>query len=61
MEQEITLNLTVAEINVILGALGQMPYAQVAKLINDIKIQAQPQLPPVAPPGVEVATEEEAA
>jgi hypothetical protein len=40
----ITLDLTVNEINVILAALGQAPYAQVAELFEKIKAQAVPQV-----------------
>ena len=55
MDQQIELKLTVAEVNTVLGALAQLPYAQVAKLVNDIKVQAQPQ---VSEPVVEDNTEE---
>lgn len=40
----ITLDLTVNEINVILAALGQAPYAQVSELFEKIKVQAVPQV-----------------
>ena len=40
----INLELTVNEINVILAALGQAPYAQVAELFEKIKVQATPQV-----------------
>jgi hypothetical protein len=33
--KEIELKLTVAEVNGVLQALGQMPFAQVATLIHD--------------------------
>lgn len=46
-EKEITLTLNVAEVNGILQALGQMPYAQVVSLVLKIQQQAQAQ---VAPP-----------
>lgn len=46
-EKEITLTLNVAEVNGILQALGQMPYAQVVSLVLNIQQQAQAQ---VAPP-----------
>ena len=42
--KEIELKLTVAEANGVLQALGQMPFAQVAALIQKIQQQAQPQL-----------------
>ena len=40
----INLDLTVNEINLILQALGQAPYAQVADIIEKIKVQAIPQV-----------------
>jgi len=40
----INLDLTVNEINVILAALGQAPYVQVAELFEKIKVQAVPQV-----------------
>jgi hypothetical protein len=40
----IDLNLTVNEINLILQALGQAPYAQVVELVEKIKAQAIPQV-----------------
>lgn len=40
----ITLNLELNEINGILGALGQMPYAQVRELVEKIQQQAVPQV-----------------
>jgi hypothetical protein len=40
----ITLDLTVAEVNGILNALGQMPYVQVKDLVMKIQVQAQPQV-----------------
>jgi hypothetical protein len=48
----INLELSVQEINLILQALGQAPYVQVAELVEKIKAQAVPQ--------VEVLTKEEA-
>ena len=42
--KEITLTLTVAETNGVLQALGQMPFAQVASLIQKIQQQAAPQV-----------------
>lgn len=47
----IELNFEINEVNVILGALGQMPYAQVKDLIENIQRQAIPQ--------VQQATQEE--
>ena len=40
----IDLNLSVQEINLILLALGQAPYVQVAELVEKIKAQAIPQV-----------------
>jgi hypothetical protein len=40
------LELTVNEINTIMQALGQMPYASVYELVAKIKTQAEAQLAP---------------
>jgi hypothetical protein len=40
----INLELALNEINLILQALGQAPYAQVAELVEKIKTQAVPQV-----------------
>ena len=40
----ITLDLTVAEVNGVLNALGQMPFVQVQALIVKIQWQAAPQV-----------------
>lgn len=42
--QQLSLNLTIAEINAILDALGQRPYAEVFPLVDKIKAQSQAQL-----------------
>jgi hypothetical protein len=42
--KEIELKLTVAEVNGILQALGQMPYVQVVSLVLKIQQQAQAQV-----------------
>jgi len=39
-----TLTLELNEINLILQALGQAPYVQVAELVEKIKAQALPQV-----------------
>lgn len=44
----IGLTLSVNEINLILQALGQAPYVQVAELVGKIKAQAVPQVEEVA-------------
>lgn len=41
---QIKLELHVDEVNGILGALGQLPYAQVAGLVEKIRVQAIPQV-----------------
>ena len=40
----INLELSLSEINLILQALGQAPYAQVVELVEKIKGQAIPQV-----------------
>ena len=40
----ISLELSVQEINLILQALGQAPYVQVADIVEKIKEQATPQV-----------------
>jgi hypothetical protein len=40
----INLSLTVEQVNLILAALGQRPYVDVADLIHRIKIDAEEQL-----------------
>ena len=47
----IKLELTLDEVNGVLQALGNMPYAQVVALVENIKNQAIPQVPaPVQAP-----------
>ena len=43
---EIKFVLSMEESNRVLGALGQMPYAQVAALIAKLREQAEPQIKP---------------
>ena len=50
---EILLKHTVEEVNYILQALAQRPFAEVADLISKIKTTASGQLPP--PPAPEAA------
>jgi len=38
------LELTIAEVNTIMAALGNMPYAQVFELVQKIRKQAQAQV-----------------
>jgi hypothetical protein len=40
----ITLNLTLDQINTVLGALGAAPYIKVADVIDAIRSQATPQV-----------------
>jgi hypothetical protein len=40
---EIQLNLTLEEVNGVLQALGNLPYAQVSPLVEKIRAQATPQ------------------
>jgi len=45
-EQELTFVFKVSEINLILGALEELPHKVSRKMIDNIFAQAQPQLPP---------------
>ena len=49
----INLELDVTEVNGILQALGNMPFAQVALLIQKIQLQAQPQVKTNGADGIE--------
>lgn len=42
--KEISIPLTVAQWNVIMGALGTRPFLEVADLINEIKAKAASQM-----------------
>jgi hypothetical protein len=44
MDQKFTFVFNTDETNLMLSALGNMPYAQVAKLIGNIQTQAEEQL-----------------
>lgn len=46
---EITIKLTVEKWNVVMQSLGNMPFAQVAELINEIKTQAGEQMQSTPP------------
>lgn len=52
MEQNVSLELTVNEINMVLVALSKAPYEQVADLITKVREQVIPQVKTaeVAPP-----------
>lgn len=41
------LDLTLEQINVIMSALGNVPFVQVEGIINEIRKQVQPQINPV--------------
>ena len=56
--KEINLKLTVEEANVILTALGNMPYSQVFQLIGKIHQQAAEQSEQVSANGVKSETPE---
>lgn len=45
-EKEIKLTFTLEQVNAVLQRLGQLPYAQVADLVEGIKAIALPQIPP---------------
>jgi hypothetical protein len=60
MSNSINLSLSLDETNAVLQALGNMPYAQVVALVENIKNQAIPQVPapetaPVSVPDAEAA------
>ena len=44
MEPTINLELTVAEVNIILASLGKHPFAEIANLIGKIKQQGEAQV-----------------
>lgn len=48
--QTITLNLTVDQVNLVIGALAKAPYEQVADVITNIRTQAIPQVEPAPAP-----------
>jgi hypothetical protein len=41
---DITLNLKLEEVNAVLQALGQLPYAQISPLVEKVREQAVPQV-----------------
>jgi hypothetical protein len=53
----ITLTLVLEEVNGILMALGQLPYAQIAGLVEKVREQATSQVP-VPTPATEVVADE---
>lgn len=44
MKKEISLKLEVEEVNIILQALGQMPYISVVNVIDKVKLQGEAQI-----------------
>ncbi len=58
---EVMLKHTVEEVNAILQALGQRPFAEVADLINKIKANAMEQLTPASKIAPEVVSTETSA
>lgn len=53
LDQPIKLDLTAGEVNYLLKALGQRPFAEVANLIGKIKTQGDAQFVAPAPPTAE--------
>jgi hypothetical protein len=49
-DQILTLELSVAEVNVVLRSLGKHPFDEIAQLINKIKTQGESQLTAPAEP-----------
>lgn len=50
MSNEIRLQLTLEEVNLILEAVGNLPFARVYSLVTKIQAQASEQLPRPTPP-----------
>lgn len=57
MELMINLSFTVMETNMVLGALGQRPYAEVAELMQKIKAEGEAQLVAAQAPAAPAAEE----
>jgi hypothetical protein len=53
MEQVVTLELTVSEVNTILASLGKHPFVEIANLIGKIKQQGDAQVKPATDPVIE--------
>jgi hypothetical protein len=53
---DIKLELTLEEVNGVMQALGQMPYAQVSGLVDKIRGQATPQVQAAQSPAPTVQT-----
>jgi hypothetical protein len=54
--EQLSLNLTIEEINTILEALGQRAYADVFQLVEKIKAQSGAQMRTHEPPGEATST-----
>ena len=52
-DEKLTLKHTVAEVNLILQGLGQLPYREVFSLINEVQNQATQQVAPSLEPVIE--------
>jgi hypothetical protein len=44
--EKVTITLTVNDWNIVMGALGKMPFEQVLNVVNQIKDQAESQMKP---------------
>ena len=53
MNTDLTLTLNMEKMNVVMAALGRMPFEQVFQLITEINQQLQPQIPAQAAPKAE--------
>jgi hypothetical protein len=42
--EKITITLAINDWNIVIGSLGKMPFEQVVNVINEIKVQAEPQV-----------------
>lgn len=61
VDRTITLNLTTAETNTALQAMGQMPYVQVAATIQEVMAQGRPQAEAIEASTAEVEAAADAA
>jgi hypothetical protein len=47
MNADLTITLSLEKMNVVMAALGRMPFDQVFQLVNELNQQLQPQLQPL--------------
>lgn len=47
MNTDLTITLSLEKMNVVMAALGRMPFDQVFQLVNELNQQLQPQLQPL--------------